>query len=119
MPQNASLRHQGTEIRDLKGEVWVAGVGSVLLQYFESFSIQSLLPHLLGSKIVTTKSIKKVSSAKKQPRPKAVKSVNKPVLSKAALAAASRISKDPEKAKAFLQEAGIITKSGKLTARYS
>jgi len=40
------------------------------------------------------------------------------VLGKTALAKASQISKDPEKAKAFLQEAGIITKSGKLTARY-
>ena len=67
--------------------------------------------------IVTTKAINKVSQTKKQPSLRVVKRAGT-VLGKTALAKASQISKDPKKAKAFLQEAGIITKSGKLTARY-
>ena len=42
----------------------------------------------------------------------------KVVLGKSVLAAASKISKDPKKARAFLEDAGIITKSGKLASRY-
>jgi len=67
---------------------------------------------------VTTKATNKVSPTKKQPSLKVVKRAGSAVLGKTALAKASQISKDPKKAKAFLQEAGIITKSGKLTARY-
>lgn len=66
---------------------------------------------------MTTKAVTKLSPTKKQPSLKVVKRAGA-VLGKTALAKASQISKDPEKAKAFLQEAGIITKSGKLTARY-
>jgi hypothetical protein len=43
---------------------------------------------------------------------------NSRVLGGAVLTKASAIAKDPVKAKDFLQRAGIITKSGKLTANY-
>lgn len=43
---------------------------------------------------------------------------NTRVLDDSVLTRANTIAKDPKEAKAFLQKAGIITKSGKLTANY-
>lgn len=51
-------------------------------------------------------------------KPATTRAARTPVLDEAVIRHAHAIARDPKKAKQFLVDAGIITKSGSLTANY-